>query len=107
MTRPFSDLEDEFSAACDTAVEECIAPGYAPRTWTSMIATLGAAEAARRLVISGDVQSGFERLAQLGRPDLTIEQAVLNARWAPLFSEQHREAARWRLRQAGIDAEDG
>jgi hypothetical protein len=67
-----------------------------------MINRLGAAEAARRLVVSGDIQTGFGRLVQAERPELTIEWEILNQRWDPLFSEQHREAARWRLRQAGI-----
>lgn len=67
-----------------------------------MISKMGAAEAARRLVVSGDIQTGFGRLVQAGRPELTIEWEILNQRWDPLFSDQHREAARWRLRQAGI-----
>jgi len=46
---------------------------------------------------------GFGRLVQAGRPELTIEWEILNQRWDPLFSDQHREAARWRLRQAGIE----
>ncbi|BCY08337.1 hypothetical protein [Actinoplanes sp. L3-i22] len=68
-----------------------------------MIANLHAAEAARRLVVSGDIQAGFGRLVEAGRPELTIEWEILNSRWDPLFSEQHREAARWRLRQAGVE----
>jgi hypothetical protein len=67
-----------------------------------MINHVGAAEAARRLVVSGDIQTGFGRLVQAGRPELTIEWEILNQQWDPLFSDQHREAARWRLRQAGI-----
>jgi len=61
----------------------------------------GAVAAARRLLASGDIQSGFERLIRMGRRDLTVEHAVLDEHWAPLFNESHREAARWRLTQAG------
>lgn len=57
--------------------------------------------AARRLLTSGDVQSGFERLIRMGRRDLTIEQAVLDERWEGLFDDAQREAARWRLQQGG------
>jgi hypothetical protein len=67
-----------------------------------MITSHGAAEAARRLVISGDIQSGFQRLVSLGRPDLTIEWAVADPYWRPLFGPQYREAAEWRLNQAGV-----
>ncbi len=94
-------LEDEFQRACELAVDECRALGYVPTAWISMMrGPGGAVSAARRLLISGDVQSGFERLIQMGRRDLTVEQAALDERWAELFSDAHREAARWRLAQA-------
>lgn len=51
-------------------------------------------------MMSGDIQSGFERLIRMGRADLTIEHAVLDEYWHPLFKDSHREAARWRLQQA-------
>ena len=105
QSRPTDDLEEAFQVECDAAVKECKAlkPPYNPTVWVSMSRAMGAAEAARRLVISGDIQTGFERLVSAGRPDLTIESAILEPRWAPLFTDQHREAARWRLRQAGLE----
>jgi hypothetical protein len=104
-SRPFRSLEDEFQMACDAAVNECkvLIPDYNPTGWIGMSRNLGATEAARRLVVKGDIQTGFERLVSAGHPELTIEWAILSPRWEPLFSEQHREAARWRLRQAGIE----
>ena len=103
--RPSSDLEAQFQAACERAVEECksLRPPYNPTIWISMARQWGAAEAARRLVVSGDIQTGFDRLVRAGHPELTIEWAILDQTWEPLFSDQHREAARWRLEQAGID----
>lgn len=70
-------LEDEFDSACAAAVEECkrLTPPYYPHAWLGMVTKLRAAEAARRLVVSGDIQTGFERLVQAGRPELTIEWA--------------------------------
>ncbi|HET8660795.1 MAG TPA: hypothetical protein VFM55_17565 [Micromonosporaceae bacterium] len=102
--RPFASLEAELQLACEATVDVCrtLSPPYYPAVWIGMVAKLGAAEAARRLVISGEIQTGFERLVQAGRPELTIEWAILDMRWNPLFSEQHREAARWRLHQAGV-----
>jgi hypothetical protein len=104
-SRPFRSIEDEFQVACDAAVEECkvLIPDYNPSGSIGMSRSLGATEAARRLVVSGDIQTGFGRLVSAGHPELTIEWAILNPRWEPLFSQQHREAARWRLRQAGIE----
>ena len=105
MSRPFADLEARFQAACDAAVETCrtLTPPYIPTVWINMCRQLGAAEAARRLVVSGDIQTGFDRLVRAGRPQLTIEWALLDETWDPLFSDQHREAVRWRLRQAGVE----
>lgn len=94
-------LEEEFEAACRSAVDECRALGYVPTTWMQMMqGPGGAVAAARRLLVSGEIQSGFERLIRMGRQDLTVEQAVLEPRWASLFDERHREAARWRLQRA-------
>lgn len=68
--------------------------------WIDMVKRHGAANAARRILESGDIQSGFERLIRSGRMDLTVEMAVLHPRWETLFSRSHREAAWWRLAQA-------
>jgi hypothetical protein len=98
-------LEDEFDLACQAAIDECRAlrPPYVPTAWTSMIGRHGAVEAAQRLVVSGDIQSGFGRLVKAGRPDLTIEWTILHPRWRSLFGRSHREASIWRLREAGIE----
>lgn len=103
-TRPFAGLEAQFQDACDAAVEECrqLQPPYIPKVWINLSRELGAAEAARRLVVSADIQTGFDRLVKAGRADLTVEWALLSPTWQSLFSDQHREAARWRLTQAGI-----
>src|SRR3954465_5907608 len=55
-SRPFASLEAEFKMACDAAIDACrrLSPPYRPTVWIGMIANLGAAEAARRLVVSGD-----------------------------------------------------
>lgn len=105
VSRPVADLESSFQRACDHAVEVCrsLRPPYVPTAWISMCQRYGAAEAARRLVVSGDIQTGFDRLVQAGQPQLTIEWALLDEAWVQLFSEQHRAAARWRLRQAGVE----
>ncbi|MFF5217857.1 hypothetical protein [Micromonospora sp. NPDC000442] len=97
-------LEEEFEAACEEAIDACrkLVPPYHPTAWQVMIKEHGAAEAARRLVVSGDIQSGFERLVRLGRPDLTVEWAVTDPYWLPLFGPQYREAAQWRLDRARI-----
>ncbi|WP_157944036.1 hypothetical protein [Blastococcus atacamensis] len=93
-------LAEAFQRACEDAVVESQRLGYTPTAWMSMMhGPGGAVAAARRLLTSGDVQTGFERLVRIGRRDLTVEAAVLDERWADLFDEPHRAAARWRLSQ--------
>jgi len=92
-------LEGDFEQECRAAVNECRSFGYHPTAWVAMMNEFGAAEAARRLVISGDIQSGFQRLVQEGRIDLTLEFAVLHPKWDSLFRRDIREAAWWRLSQ--------
>jgi hypothetical protein len=93
-------LEDEFEQACRRAIAECSDFGYAPTAWQGMLDRWGAAEAARRILVSGDIQTGFERLVRERRLDLTVELAVLNPKWDRLFDRQVREAAWWRLANA-------
>jgi hypothetical protein len=93
-------LEDDFENECWIAVAKCKALGYPPNIWISMMRNMGAVNAARQLLISGDVQEGFHRLVRMGRIDLTIEFAALNSKWDSLFDVRHREAAWWRLEQA-------
>jgi hypothetical protein len=80
------DWKRSFQEACERAVEECRKLGYAPTAWINMMrGPGGAVTAARPLMKSGDIQSGFERLIRMGRSDLTIEHAVLDGYWHPLF----------------------
>jgi hypothetical protein len=97
-------LEQDFEAACWVAIEECrhLQTPYVPTVWINMIRRHGAAEAARKLLVSGDIQYGFTRLIEQGRYDLTVEWAVLQPQWAPLFSPLHRESATLRLEQVQV-----
>lgn len=96
-------LAARYEAACRAAIAECRVLKYHPTVWEGMIDQLGAVEAAMRLLRTGDVQPGFERLVKLGRHDLTIEASVLHPEWDGLFSNDVKDAARWRLRHAGFE----
>jgi hypothetical protein len=104
------ELGDEaaYEQATWEAIAECrhLTPPYEPTAWIAMVHRWGAAEAARRLLISGDIQDGFRRLIAAGRHDLTVEWSALQPRWNAIFGAPHQEAARWRLRQAGINPDD-
>jgi hypothetical protein len=71
--------------------------GYVPTLFIGMRRQYGTLEAIERLVQSGDIQSGFKRLRQLGLLDWTIEAAV--TKFLTEFSRHARECAEWRLNQ--------
>jgi hypothetical protein len=102
------DDEADYERECWAAIEECktLVPPYHPTAWIAMVHRWGAAEAARRLLVSGDIQDGFQRLIDAHRVDLTVERSALYPRWHRIFRDSHREAARWRLRQAGAEPEN-
>ncbi len=71
---------------------------YYPTTFVGMRERHGTLSAISRLVASGDIQSGFKRLCQLGLKEWTIESAVL--KFPEEFSKDVRECAAFRLKQA-------
>jgi hypothetical protein len=89
----------DLDAWIDEAIRISSQHKYYPTTFMNMRRTHGTVGAIERLVISGDIQSGFRRLKELGLLQWTIEQAVLT------FSNDFpnpevRKAAQWRLDQA-------
>jgi len=71
--------------------------GYNPTIFVGMRHQHGTIDAIERLVQSGDMQSGFKRLKQLGLIDWTIESAVI--KFPAEFSNNARQCAEWRLQQ--------
>jgi hypothetical protein len=63
------ELENAFEPASWQAVEKCRSFNSHPTVWISMMREVGAAEAARRLLATSDLQSGFERLIREGSRD--------------------------------------
>lgn len=91
--------EGELDAFIDESIRRSVARGYHPTTFMEMRAKWGTREAIKRLVVSGDIQSGFRRLHDLGLPDWSIEAAAL--KFPMHFDKGIREAAQFRLEQAG------
>ena len=84
-------------AFIDQTIELARARGYIPTIFISMRRQYGTLEAIERLVQTGDIQSGFKRLARLGLADWTIEGAVI--KFGNEFSRNARECAEWRLKR--------
>ena len=66
-----------------------------------MINDLGAAGAARKLLADHHELVVTPWLVRRGRPELTLEHAIGQPRWAELFTEAERAEAARRLARAG------
>lgn len=84
-------------AFIDETVRRAKARDYNPTAFVAMRRQHGTIEAIERLVLNGDIQSGFKRLRQLDLLDWTIEAAI--TKFPDEFSCHARECAEWRLRQ--------
>ena len=93
------DLAARFEAELWRTVEDARSLGYNPSDFALMLRQHGGVRTAKRLVLSGDLQTGFERLAKLGRLDISMERKMLTPEFASLFTAEELGAARWRLDQ--------
>lgn len=68
------DDEAAYEQATWDAIDECkhLTPPYHLSVWIGMVRQRGAANAARHLLVNGDIQEGFRCLVDAGRPDLTF-----------------------------------
>lgn len=88
---------EELEAFINESLRRSAPLGYVPTRFMEMREDWGTAEAIRRLVVNGEVQSGFKRLVQLGLIDWTIEAAAI--RFPKIFNKDIRAAAQFRLDQ--------
>lgn len=86
----------ELEAFIDETINVSAKKAYYPTAFIAMRQRHGTIETISRLVISGDIQSGFSRLQKLGLIDYTIEAAVL--KFPQEFSKQVQECAAFRLK---------
>jgi hypothetical protein len=85
-------------AFIDEGIRLCRENGYPPTVFEGMRKRHRTVGAITRLVVNGDIQSGFRRMKALGLLEWTIEAAVV--RFPDEFSKEVRAAAEWRLTQA-------
>jgi|SRR5579863_1264125 len=84
-------------AFIDETIKLAKARGYSPTIFVGMRRQYGTIEAIERLVQSGDIQSGFKRLRQLGLLDWTLEAAII--KFSNEIGRHARDCAEWRLAQ--------
>jgi hypothetical protein len=79
------------------AKDEC---GYNATYFIQIVEKYGGVSAARRL-LANNPSSGFTKLWELGRLDLSIEAKMLRPEFAGLFTEEELRKARKRLHDYG------
>ncbi|WP_280467119.1 GmrSD restriction endonuclease domain-containing protein [Nocardia cyriacigeorgica] len=98
-----ADITAEFTKSVNEAVARAAKEtGYRAGHFRRMVAEMGAVGTARKLLATKQLSEGFSTLWEFGRLDLTVEAAVLDERFAELFTDQERETARFRLQQFGF-----
>ena len=85
----------ELERFIDQMIELAGEKGYRPTEFIKMRDRYQTVEAISRLVVSGDIQSGFRRLNELELRDWTIEAAVL--KYSNEFTPAVFECAKFRL----------
>jgi hypothetical protein len=82
------------------AKDEC---QYDAKLFRQMIGPGRGVNAAKTLLKAPRVQSGFERLRQKGRLDISMEARMLKPKYAELFERDELKEARTRLELADYD----
>ncbi|MCY3783079.1 MAG: hypothetical protein OXG79_04765 [Chloroflexi bacterium] len=96
-------LKGEFHRAMLDIYQAAAELGYRPTRFRQMVHKHGGVGTAKRLLSGPMAQSGLTTLWELGRLDISMEALVVQERWAPLFSDEERRAARDRLSAYGYD----
>ena len=98
MPRPPHTPEAKFTRALRETCRKSAKLGYYPSDFDGMLDRVGGVSVARKLVASGEIQSGLKRLKKLKRLDLSMEHLMLDERFRGLFKDPELEAAEWRLK---------
>ena len=101
MTMP--ELESQFEDAMYEIYSESHRVGANPTGFLQMLNEQGALATAQKLLASNRLHSGFTRLWDLRRLDLSLEYIVLKPEFRPLFTEKELNVARRRLDDLGFD----
>jgi hypothetical protein len=89
---------DDLDVFIDESIKISAKNGYYPTVFQGMRERHTTAGAIEKLLVSGELQSGFKRLQDLGLLQWSIEVAVL--KFPDRFSENAKQCAEFRLREA-------
>ena len=97
------DIEGLFHQEMVKIYNEATEFGYHPTYFLQMVAERGGLPAAKQLLGSSDPASGFVRLWEEQRLDLSVEALALREPWNALFTDVELAEARRRLEDLGYD----
>ena len=93
-----TDVESRFEKAMYAIYRKAKEIGYTPSAFLQMLQDKGALQTARQLINSSQPSSGYGRLWERKRLDLTVEAVVHdNAEWHSLFTQDELDRCRKRL----------
>ncbi len=93
-----SDLEDQFHGSMIGIADFANQHRFGIR-FRQMIERYGGVDAAKRLLDSGEIQTGLKRLWELEALDKSMEALVLQDRFKTLFNEEEVQEAHRRLEE--------
>ena len=94
-------LENEFHEAMLNIYRRAKAEAkYKATLFLQMVVDQGGLQAARKLINSNEPSSGYTRLWELGRLDLSVEAVVVqSSQYHPLFTKEELAICEHRLRE--------
>ncbi len=95
-------LWDELRAGMQQLKQEI---GYNPREFKAMIGEHGPAEACRQLIKSPSPSTGFAKLWEHGKLDMSVEAVAVLPWYTTLFNDEDRQLARHRLLDYKFDVD--
>jgi len=98
MSDSIEQFDQEMRNIYVKAKTEC---NYTPTYFLNMIDEMGGLQTAKELLRKKDISSGFTKLYECKRLDLTVEALVLRNPWQQLFTEEEKEIAKKRLEEFG------
>lgn len=94
------DIARSFERRLRSDLDQIVRTGYRPTVFQRMLGEYGAVQTAKRLLAATTMSDGFRHLWEHRLLHLSVENAVLDPDFEPLFTEAERGIARERLERA-------
>lgn len=104
MEEQNNQLQNELHKELLEAAKSAKSIGYNPTKFNQMIATEGGYTVAKKLIHR--TSTGFEKLWELNRLDLSTEAVILQKKYRTLFTKEELETAKTRLNEFGYEVEN-